>query len=319
MHTLLIVDDSPDNISFLMEILKDEYKLTAATSGEQALAMLASMRKLPDLILLDILMPGMDGYKVCKTLKNSDRTCNIPVIFITASTEVADEAMGFSLGAVDFISKPYHPLIIKARIKTHINLKIKTDMLEQLASLDGLTNIANRRKFDETLKNEWQRAVRHHFSLSLIMIDVDQFKKYNDNYGHAAGDICLQKIAAVLQECVKRPYYDLVARYGGEEFVVILPDVGINGGTQIALSIKNRVEALKIPLEYSTTNKYLTISLGLATIRPHKGIQSGMELVEAADKLMYQAKQAGGNQLMTKDLSKTNGHAMCFSAQAATQ
>lgn len=303
MHTVLIVDDNRDNIRVLMDTLKDDFKLLAATSGEQALEMLAFGVNLPDLILLDILLPGIDGYEVCRKLKNSDSTRNIPIIFVTAVSEVMDESRGFRVGAVDYITKPFHPPIVKARVETHINLKNKTDMLEKLASLDSLTNIPNRRKFDEVLKNEWQRAVRYRFPLSVLMIDVDRFKQYNDNYGHATGDTCLRQIARTLKRTLKRPY-DFIARYGGEEFVVILPDVDVKGAAKVGETMKQAVEDLGIVHEYSTVGAVVTVSLGGATILPDGETRGSADLMEEADRLLYMAKKAGRNTLMLRDLNE---------------
>ncbi len=305
MHTLLIIDDTPDNIRILMETLKDDYKLLAATSGERGLEVLSSGQPLPDLILLDILMPGIDGYEVCKQLKENDATRHIPVIFVTAISEVMDETKGFRLGAVDYITKPFHPPIIKARVQAHINLKVKTDMLEKLAALDGLTNIPNRRKFDEVIENEWKRSLRYHFPLSVIMIDVDMFKQFNDHYGHAAGDRCLQNIAMALKDCLKRPY-DLIARYGGEEFVVILPDVDADGASLMGNSMKQAVEELQIPHKVSSVTDHVTVSLGAATIHPQDRNASPLEVVAAADKLLYQAKDAGRNRLEADEVNRPN-------------
>ena len=300
MHTLLIVDDTPDNIKILMETLKDEYKIVAATSGARALEVAASKEHRPDLILLDIMMPGIDGYEVCRQLKENDNTRNIPVIFVTAVSEVMDETKGFRLGAVDYITKPFHPPIVKARVQAHINLKVKTDMLEQLASLDGLTNIPNRRKLDEMIVQEFKRARRYQYPLSVILMDVDQFKQYNDNYGHAIGDTCLKKVVKALQKCLNRPY-DFIARYGGEEFVVILSDADSKGAETVGLAMKQAVEDLNIIHEFSPVSDHVTISLGAATIYPKTECESPMEIVMAADKMMYKAKEMGRNQLVSVD------------------
>lgn len=299
-NTLLIVDDTPENIRVLMEALKDEYRILAATSGEKALRMAVSEESPPDLILLDILMPGIDGYEVCRLLKNDDRTRNIPVIFVTAISEVMDETRGFRLGAVDYITKPFHPPIVKARVRAHVQLKLKTDMLEQLASLDGLTNIPNRRKFDEMIENEWKRAQRYDMPLSVILIDVDQFKQYNDNYGHAAGDECLKEIARALKRCLKRPY-DFIARYGGEEFVVILADTDTEGTRQVGTCMKETVEELAIPHGFSPVADHITISLGGATAYPQRQCESPLQVVEIADQMMYEAKSKGRNCMCLKD------------------
>lgn len=306
LYTIMIVDDTHDNIRILMETLKDTYKLQAATSGERALEMLQSGAHLPDLILLDILMPGIDGYEVCRRLKDNDDTRHIPVIFVTAISEVMDETKGFRLGAVDYITKPFHPPIVKARVQAHINLKIKTDMLEKLASLDGLTNIPNRRKFDEVIENEWKRALRYNFPLSVIMIDVDKFKQFNDHYGHAAGDNCLQDVSKALNQCLKRPY-DFMARYGGEEFVVILPDVGLEGAVKVGNCMKDAVEALAIPHEVSEVIDHVTVSLGLATTHPSAPEGNWNDVVAAADKKLYEAKAAGRNCLASVELPPADG------------
>ncbi|MCG8618762.1 MAG: diguanylate cyclase, partial [Desulfobacterales bacterium] len=229
-----------------------------------------------------------------------------PVIFVTAISEVMDETKGFRLGAVDYITKPFHPPIVKARVQAHINLKIKTDMLEKLASLDGLTNIPNRRKFDEVIENEWKRALRYNFPLSVIMIDVDKFKQFNDHYGHAAGDNCLQDVSKALNQCLKRPY-DFMARYGGEEFVVILPDVGLEGAVKVGNCMKDSVEALAIPHEVSEVIDHVTVSLGLATTHPSAPEGNWNDVVAAADKKLYEAKAAGRNCLASVELPPADG------------
>ena len=299
-NTLLIVDDTPDNIRVLVETLKDEYRILAATSGEKALRMAISETNPPDLILLDILMPGIDGYEVCRRLKNDDRTRNIPVIFVTAISEVMDETRGFRLGAVDYITKPFHTPIVKARVRAHVNLKLKTDMLEQLASLDGLTNVPNRRKFEEVIASEWTRAQRYDMPLSVLLVDVDQFKQYNDTYGHAAGDECLKKLVKALQKCLKRPY-DFLARYGGEEFVVVLSDTDGEGCRRVGGRMRMAVEMLRIPHEDSCVTDHVTISLGGATVYPHREPGSAPEVVDLADKMLYEAKSSGRNRLCHKN------------------
>jgi len=303
MQTLLIVDDTPENIKILIETLKDDYKIIVATSGEKAMKILDTEEDLPDLILLDILMPGIDGYDVCKWLKNNDHTRNIPVIFVTAISEVMDESKGFKLGAVDFITKPFHPPIIKARVNAHISLKLKSDMLEMLASIDALTNISNRRKFDEVIEKEWKRAHRYKCPLSVIMIDVDKFKQYNDNYGHALGDTCLKDIAKILKDSLKRPY-DFVARYGGEEFIIVLPDIDSKGAQQVGILVKSSVENLNIPHEYSDVADHVTVSMGIATMYPAKNQKPHFAIVEAADQLLYEAKETGRNKFCVKDFSR---------------
>ncbi len=260
---ILVVDDSAENIDILVSLFKDDYMVAAARDGAKSLKM--AEKNPPDLILLDIIMPGMDGYEVCRKLKENEVTRDIPVIFITALSEAIDEARAFGIGAVDFISKPFQPIVVKARVNTHLNLKKKSDMLEALAAIDGLTDIYNRRKFDETMDIEWRRAARSQGPLSLIMVDIDHFKLFNDNYGHARGDECLKKVAEALKNALRRPG-DFVGRYGGEEFAVILADSDAAGALHVAETLRQTIADLNIPHEYSRIAPYITISLGVATV-----------------------------------------------------
>lgn len=222
---ILIVDDVPRNLQLLGNILKSEdLNVAFAQNGKQAIEY--ALNKQPDLILLDIMMPEMDGYEVCWKLKENNLTKDIPVIFITALGDTADEYRGFKLGGVDYITKPFDSKIVQVRVENYLRLKRKTDLLEQLSSIDGLTEIPNRRRFDETFDNEWARAKRIQIKISLIIADIDYFKQFNDTYGHAAGDKCLRKVARALKRTIQRPS-DFVARYGGEEFVLILPETDI--------------------------------------------------------------------------------------------
>jgi diguanylate cyclase (GGDEF)-like protein len=290
---ILIVDDEPHNIKVLTDYLRPEHKIMAVKSGEQALKVLKGP-KLPGLILLDIMMPGIDGYEVCKRLKADPALMHIPVIFITAMSNCEQEVKGFELGAVDFITKPFNPVVVKARITTHLQLKRKTDLLERLASLDGLTGIPNRRSFNLTLDREIRRAARNGSDLSLILMDIDYFKQYNDRYGHLAGDTCLRQVAQVLDNLVKRAS-DFVARYGGEEFALILPETGCNEALRIAESVHAAVAQLKIPHAASRVAKTVSLSLGVASLKPDPGITAD-GMVDAADTSFYQAKQNGRNQ-----------------------
>ncbi|MCG8639771.1 MAG: diguanylate cyclase [Desulfobacterales bacterium] len=291
---ILIIDDSVENIRILMETLKSDYNIVPARNGETAIAKALSAR--PDLILLDIIMPEMDGYEVCQRLKADEQTQNIPVIFITAKTDVMDETKAFSIGAVDYITKPFIPIVVKARVKSQIDLKQKNDLLEHLVAVDGLTGLNNRRKFDEVYPLEWFRAKRNHSSLSLIMIDIDQFKEFNDCYGHAGGDDCLRLVAAELQHNVARAG-DFLARYGGEEFVVLLSDTDHQGVKSVAANLKEKIKALKIPHCRSTVSDYVTISLGVATTKPSARTHTALSFLKAADKRLYKAKSGGRNQL----------------------
>jgi diguanylate cyclase (GGDEF)-like protein len=291
-HTVLIVDDSPINIEHLAQVLKPDYNIKVANSGESALEV--AKNQTPDLILLDIVMPQMDGYAVCRRLKADDTTRNIPVIFITTKSETEDETRGLTLGAVDYITKPFRTPIVKARIKTHIQLKHKSDLLEQLALIDALTNLPNRRRFEQILKREWGRSRRSQSPLSIVMLDIDHFKEFNDHYGHLAGDGCLNRVAQALTLPLKRPA-DSIFRYGGEEFIAVLPETDHAVALSLAEKMRGQVAKLLIPHAYShSDHPYISISLGVATVVPNSRYAPN-DLVASADKLLYSAKNAGRN------------------------
>lgn len=291
---VLIVDDTVTNIQLLVGILGNDYVLKAATSGEKALE-LANKQDKPDIILLDIMMPDMDGYTVCKKLKSDSATSAIPVIFVSAKDEVKDQMKGFNLGAVDYIVKPFEPPLVKARVKTHINLKLRTEMLEKLAMVDGLTGIANRRRFDETYKSECSRSLRNRKPLSLIMIDIDYFKAYNDAYGHGAGDECLIQVAHQLRDTLNRES-DFIARYGGEEFIIILPEIDPTGTRIVAEKLKEDIETLNILHEYSKTTDHVTISVGCVNSIPENETEC-LQLLKQVDEQLYRAKESGRNRI----------------------
>ncbi len=289
---ILVVDDERININILNELLKVDYKIMAATTGEQALK--AALTGQPDLILLDILLPGMDGHQVCRKLKSDPETRSIPIIFITAMGDAESETMAFALGAVDFIPKPFNNAVVKARVAAHLRLKRQSDMLEKLASMDPLTNVSNRRAFDQVRSSEWRRCQRENQPISFIMIDVDQFKQYNDNYGHGAGDECLARIAKAINSCIHRPG-DMLARYGGEEFAVIISGTNSEGALQVAQQFHATIAELAIPHEHSTVSNCVTISIGVATTSRTDEL-TPEELSGAADKMLYQAKESGRSQ-----------------------
>ncbi|MDP2369065.1 diguanylate cyclase domain-containing protein [Rhodoferax sp.] len=286
---ILIVDDERINIDLLNALLKSDYKIMVATNGEQAIKAAATGK--PELILLDIVMPGIDGYEVCRRLKSMPATQNIPIIFITAMGDVENETMGFALGAVDYIAKPFSSSVVKARVGVHMKLKRNGDLLENLASMDTLTEVPNRRAFDQARAQEWSRSLRDGLPISFAMIDVDKFKQFNDNYGHGAGDECLVRIARAINGCVQRPG-DFLARYGGEEFAAILINTQADGALRMAQRFHEAVAALRIPHAYSTAAPHVTISVGLATAIATADITPEM-LSQAADKMLYLAKDAG--------------------------
>ncbi|QIK38454.1 diguanylate cyclase [Caldichromatium japonicum] len=297
--TVLIVDDQPANIHALASLLKKDYRILTAIHAEKAWE-IVRRSTVPDLILLDILMPGMDGYELCRRLKNHEATKTIPIIFVTALGEERDEAYGLDLGAVDYITKPFSPAIVRARVRNHISLKLKTDMLEQVALQDGLTQIPNRRCFDQRLRKEWARLTRNGQPLALLMIDIDHFKAYNDHYGHGAGDECLQRVAHAIHQVPKRPI-DLVARYGGEEFAALLPETDEEGASHLAGQMLSAVQALGIRHAYSEVAPQVTISIGLAVHSTAYPKGSAEELKNAADQSLYQAKARGRNRLVCEE------------------
>ena len=291
--TLLIVDDEKQNRLLLTELFGTTYKIIQAKNGVQALEKARQHR--PDLILLDVLMPEMDGMGVLRELKRDDATRLIPVIFITALSSATDEANGLNLGAVDYISKPFHPPIVRVRVRNQLQLLHQRRLLEQLASLDGLTGIPNRRQFDATLLKEWHRCQRNQQPLSLIVADVDFFKKYNDALGHAAGDRVLQEVAATLRQAARRPG-DLVARYGGEEFVLLLPETDATSAQALAEGLQQLLHSKAFAHPNSSLGPWLTMSMGGNTIVPSPTALDP-EFFALADAALYRAKHQGRNQV----------------------
>ena len=296
---ILIIDDAVETLRFLGEELKEEYEIVLATNAELGLRRVLSIVP-PDLILLDVVLPDMDGYEVCRRLKADLSTSHIPVVFISARSEEDDETLGFACGGVDYIAKPFRMPIVKARIKTHLELKRRGDILQSLSSIDGLTEVANRRHYDEVLEIEWRRSVRNCAPISLIFLDIDHFKLYNDTYGHLLGDDCLKLVARTLANALNRPG-DFLARYGGEEFVVVLPRTDHVGAEHLAEELRKAIFSLEIPHETAPTAHCITISLGTATMIPSAKHESCV-LVEAVDKMLYIAKKEGRNQVRSISL-----------------
>ena len=286
---LLLVDDVRANLLLLAKALQ-EYDCRLATDGASALE--RAFADPPDLILLDVLMPGLDGYEVCRRLKADPRTMDIPVIFLTNLSDEKDEKVGLEAGAIDYIAKPFRLPIVKARVRNHLELKRRGDLLEELASLDSL-GIPNRRSFDKRLATEWNRAKRHGTSLALIWLDTDFFKAYNERYGHPQGDACLRKVVSALK-AVPRRASDFLARWGGDEFMAILADTSLDEAMNMAEKMRSRVAELAIPHESSKIAPYVTISLGVAARVPGDN-DSAAALEKDADDALYRAKDAGRN------------------------
>ncbi|WP_418185934.1 diguanylate cyclase domain-containing protein [Aliarcobacter vitoriensis] len=296
--TILIVDDMTTNILLLSDILKDDYSLKIAKSGQKCLEILYNQDNI-DLVLLDIEMPDINGYEVCKQLKQADKTKDIPIIFVTAKSSEEDEEYGLNIGAIDYITKPYSKVIIKTRIKNQIKLREKTLMLEKLSMYDGLTNIKNRRFFDEIFEKTYNDVKREKSNLAIMMIDIDFFKPYNDNYGHGKGDETLKRVALTLQKTLHRPN-DLVARYGGEEFVVLIKDIDEDGLNNIANNILKAIKELNIEHKFSSIESFLTISIGICFFNSNNNLTK-TEILLRADETLYNVKHSGKNNfLITK-------------------
>jgi len=289
--TILIIDDDPLNVLVLHEILGSEYETIVAPDGAGALELARTAN--PDLILLDIMMPGMDGYEVCAHLKANVATAHVPVIFITSLGDMDAERRGLEAGAADYVSKPISAPIIRMRIRNQIELKKARDGLTILAEVDGLTGLENRRRLDEVLDAELRRLRRSQGLLSLILLDVDHFKAFNDTYGHVAGDDCLRQIGSAIRGVVSRSS-DHAARYGGEEFCIVLPETDHLGAMALAERIRVGVAGLRISHRASSAADHVTASLGVLSVRCRLG-DTAKELLSMADAQLYRAKNKGRN------------------------
>ncbi len=291
---VLIVEDVRLNAQILVNVLQDEYDVAVAYNGIEALEMVKE--QMPDLILLDIIMPEMDGYAVCEQLQNDAKTRDIPILFLTALEGDQNEAYGLELGAMDYIRKPFNVPIVRAKIRNHLELKRYKDLLKRDSRIDGLTRVPNRRRFDEAYVEERLRAKRAKTPLSVLMIDLDLFKRYNDTYGHLQGDDVLKLVAKTLYRNLQRPG-DLLARWGGEEFVALLPDTDQAGAKNVAEKLRAAVAQLAIEHEASTVAPVVTISVGVATSLVAKP-KTYDKLLHWADEAVYRAKHLGRNQVV---------------------
>jgi diguanylate cyclase (GGDEF)-like protein len=289
-NTILIVDDENTNLKILTYILGNEYTIYTATNGANAVEKAKELN--PDLILLDILMPDMDGYEVLSIIKKTEGISKIPIIFISGLDSEKDEEKGLSMDAADYITKPFSAPIVKLRVRNQIQIVNQLNTIEHLSMLDQLTGIPNRRSFDHRLNVEWKQAIREQTTLSLLIMDLDKFKNLNDTYGHQQGDVVLKTVANIFNNCLRRPC-DFTARWGGEEFVVLLPNTPLEGAMDVAEQIRSTVEKEKIEFEDGTI-VHITISIGVTTINPeHKS--SINNFISKADKALYMAKEAGRN------------------------
>jgi diguanylate cyclase (GGDEF)-like protein len=298
-RVLLVDDDRVLRMMLRRALEKEGYSVIEAGDGEACL-LLAQADPQPDLILLDALMPKLDGFDCCSRLLELPGGAQRPILMITGLEDQASVDRAFDAGATDFITKPVHWPVMRRRVRLlleqrrlWLELEAANRKLQGLALTDSLTGVANRRRFDEQLNQEWLRASRDRAQLSLIMADLDSFKPYNDFYGHPAGDRCLRAVAEILQASACRPA-DVVARYGGEEFAVILPNTDLAGAIVVAERIRRWVESAGMVHERAKQGDRVTISLGVATAYCDREVLPG-GLVDRADAMLYQAKSAGGN------------------------
>jgi diguanylate cyclase (GGDEF)-like protein len=284
---ILIVDDISSNIQILAAVLKDDYRLKIATNGLRALELAASNPPV-DLILLDVKMPEMDGYEVLSRLKADSTTKDIPVMFVTGKDSTLDEEKGLVAGAVDYITKPIRPIIVRARVKIHMTIKHQKDQLKYLALHDNLTGLYNRHHLDDEGGRKFARALRQGHNLSIIMADIDHFKTINDNYGHIVGDKILKSIADVLNS--NKRVEDFTARYGGEEFVLLLEDSSAEDAKIKAESLRKIIESM------NPEGIAITASFGVVTFnKRHKDLD---DMLKDADEALYVAKESGRNRVV---------------------
>jgi diguanylate cyclase (GGDEF)-like protein len=335
---ILIVDDEKFIRLVLKRVMEREgYNTAEAVDGEDCLLVCQQLLEkhressstetvgvssIPDIILLDAMMPYMDGFTCCSRLQALFGDQCPPILMVTTLSDKQSIDRAFEAGATDYITKPIHWPVLLQRVRRLLQtqwamqeqtrllaeltatmeherllkeqLEVANQKLERLASLDGLTQIANRRCFDACLQQEWQRLAREQAPLSLLLCDIDFFKEYNDRYGHLAGDECLKQVANIIRQAAKRPA-DLAARFGGEEFAVILPNTDLHGASWVAKEIQDNLKQEAIAHAYSQVSLSITISIGIAEIIPSSQ-QSPLLLVEKADQALYRAKLHGKNQ-----------------------
>ena len=291
-NSILIVDDEAMNIRALMDILNQDYVVYAERDGTSCVETVK--RVSPDLILLDVVMPEMSGFDVIKELRKDGDTKEVPVIFVTGKNSPEDEVLGFSLGAVDYINKPFSAPVVQMRVQNQMKIINLIREMQNQSATDTLTGIGNRRFFNTLLHQEWERAKRHGSPISIMILDLDDFKKFNDTYGHLNGDLALVNIARIISSKLSRAT-DKVARWGGEEFVMILPDTTLSGAREVAEGIRAAVESSPVIIE-GGARVDITSSIGIhCTIPQRTGEYQVNEFISDADKALYRAKRNGKN------------------------
>jgi diguanylate cyclase (GGDEF)-like protein len=294
---ILIVNSDDATTAQLKELLGKDYAVVASKTGAGALEQAEAHK--PDLVLLDVLLPDTNGFDLLLNLKTLEATRGAAAMFIAGQSCVEDEEKGFTLGAVDYIAKPFNGAILRARVGTHLKILSQIRAIERMGLLDALTDIPNRRSFDQRLQDEWRRAWRRQSPLSLLMLDVDKFKVYNDTYGHPQGDRLLQFVGKALVSCVRRPT-DMAARIGGEEFAVILGETCRDGALVVAEHIRAVIEAGRVPCVDSgglVSDTRITVSIGVNSLTPGPDLELG-EFIRGADKNLYAAKESGRNKVI---------------------
>lgn len=298
--TILLIDSKSDkNPSYLdifQSIFSHDLKIKSAKTGNDGISL--ALNEKPDLIFLGIMGSDMTGLDTLKELKKSRDTKNIPVIVFTDKDNEKIEEKSLNLGAVDYISEPFSGVIVKARVYNQLQIIRQMRTIEQISLLDPLTNIRNRRSFNDRLNTEWRRCLRDRSPLSFMMVDVDKFKQYNDTYGHPQGDTLLKALAMIFEASARRPA-DLIARLGGEEFGILLPNTPIKPAMEIAEIIRTSVELLRVMTADGVTETRTTISIGVAALVPAEGLHS-QDLIEKADQLLYEAKTTGRNRVCSE-------------------
>ena len=294
-YSILVVDDEKSNLIALTHILSPDYIVRSATNGKDAIK--TAERLLPNVILLDIIMPEMDGFAVIAELTKSEKTKNIPVIFITGLSNHDDEEKGLALGAADYITKPFSSAIVKLRVRNQIKMLEQLRTIEHISLTDQLTNLPNRRSFDARLNEEWARARREQMPISILAIDIDKFKNYNDSYGHQQGDAALQSVAKTFGQVLKRPG-DYAARWGGEEFFILLSNSNMQGALEIAEQIREAMQLMDIPYpdDCDKSAAKVTVSIGVNT-KTHTDEITEDEFILRADQALYTAKENGRNRV----------------------